>query len=121
MVATLDPAALGPSAYGPLQFRIVRGMENSDWQPLATLARLPRIEAVDCKGKAKAACTVRGQDLFLIDALAATQKFEKSTAVPQGYTGSSLTAPVSTDGKLYLRLRDAPEKMVAVSVKPAAS
>jgi hypothetical protein len=121
MVATLDPAALGPSAFGPLQFRIIRGMETSDWQPLATLARLPRIEAVDCKGKAKGSCTVRGQDLFLIDALAATQKFEKSTAVPQGYTGSSLTAPFATDGRLYLRLRDAPEKMVAVAAKPAAS
>jgi hypothetical protein len=121
MVATFDPAALGPSAFGPLQFRIVRGMETSDWQPLATLARLPRIEAVECKAQSKKGCTVRGQDLFLIDAVAATQAFEKSIAVPQGYTGSTLAAPRPGAGKLYIKLRDAPDKIVAIPVKPAAS
>src|SRR3546814_6392001 len=48
MVATLDAAALAPAS-GPLRFRLLRDGVTSDWQPLVTLARLPRIDDVSCE------------------------------------------------------------------------
>ncbi|MBR2267494.1 hypothetical protein [Sphingobium sp.] len=122
MVATLDPAALGP-AFGPLQFRIVRGREQGDWQPLMPLARLPRIEAVDCAGKEQKdqGCTIKGRDLFLVDAVAGNPAFDQPAPVAQGFTGSTLTVPAPTDGKLYVRLRDAQGAMLVVQApSPAA-
>lgn len=112
LVATLDPAALGPSAFGPLRVRLVRGNEASDWQPLTILARLPRIEGVACKQEE---CTLSGQSLFLIERVAATPGFEKAALVPQGFTGSTLKVPVPQDGRLYLKLRDAPDQVVSLS------
>jgi hypothetical protein len=58
--ATLDPMKLlGPSAFGPLKFRPVSddGAEG-DWQPLASLVRMPDLKEVRCtpvaiKGEAK--------------------------------------------------------------------
>ena len=116
MVATLDPSALAPAA-GPLRFRLMRAGEVSDWQPLVTLARLPRIEAVQCEGEG---CTIKGRDLFLIDAIAAMPDFSKPTVVAQGFTGSSLPVPAPQDGKLYVRLRDAQAFPVVLNVSPAS-
>ena len=48
--ATLDPMKLlGPSAFGPLKFRPVNesGAEG-DWQPLASLVRMPDLKEVRC-------------------------------------------------------------------------
>lgn len=48
--AMLDPMKLlGPSAFGPLKFRPVSadGVEG-DWQPLASLVRMPDLKAVRC-------------------------------------------------------------------------
>ncbi|WP_176594790.1 hypothetical protein [Sphingobium sp. EM0848] len=112
MVVTLDPAALAPDS-GPLRFRLLRGDEMSDWQPLVTLARLPHIEGVSCDGQD---CTIRGRDLFLIDAVDGTPGFEKPTLVAQGFTGSSLSVPTPKDGKLYIRLRDARDQAVVLKV-----
>ncbi|MEC3947989.1 hypothetical protein [Sphingobium sp. HWE2-09] len=113
MVATLDPKAMAPSLFGPLRFRLVRGGEASDWQPLVTLARLPQIEAVACAAKAEG-CTIKGRDLFLIDAVGATPTLDQAAQVAHGYTGSALKAPAPQDGKLYLRLRDAPDSVVTL-------
>lgn len=112
LVATLDPAALAPAS-GALRFRLVRGDEAGDWQPLVMLARLPRIEGVSCEGRD---CTIKGRDLFLIDAVDGAPGFEKPTVVAQGFTGSSLSVPVPKDGKLYIRLRDARDQAVVLSV-----
>lgn len=116
MVARLDPRAMAPALFGPLRFRLVRGSETSDWQPLVTLARLPRIEAVACAGRT-AGCTIKGRDLFLIDAVGATPALDPATQVAHGYTGSVLNVPAPQDGTLYLRLRDAPGSVVTL---PAA-
>ncbi|WP_416465368.1 hypothetical protein [Sphingomonas sp. VDB2] len=116
MVATLNPRAMAPSLFGPLRFRLLRGGEASDWQPLVTLARLPQIEAVACEAKADG-CTITGRDLFLIDAVGATPTLDQAAQVAHGYTGSALKAPTPRDGKLYLRLRDAPDSVVTL---PAA-
>lgn len=119
MVATFDPAALGPSAAGALEFRVVRGDERGDWQPLATLARVPRIDAVDCAG-APGNCALKGQALFLIDAVSASASFDKGAAIPLGYTGGTIAVPAPQDGKLYLRLRDAPKDPLVLSIPTAA-
>lgn len=112
MVATLDPAVLAPMS-GPLRFRLLRGNGPSDWHPLVTLARLPHIEGVSCAGQD---CTIKGRDLFLIDAVDGAPGFEKPTVVAQGFTGSSLSVPVPKDGKLYIRLRDARDQAVVLDV-----
>ncbi|WP_420143348.1 hypothetical protein [Sphingobium sp.] len=111
MVATLDPKTLASALFGPLRFRLLRGNEASDWQPLVTLARLPQIEAIACENGAES-CTIKGRDLFLIDAVGATPTLDKVAQVAHGYTGSSLNTPAPQDGKLYLRLRDAPGSIV---------
>jgi hypothetical protein len=116
MVATLDPKAMAPSLFGPLRFRLMRDGEASDWQPLVTLARLPQIEGVACDAKGDG-CTINGRDLFLIDAVGATPTLDQAAQVEHGYTGSALKAPAPRDGKLYLRLRDAPGSIVTL---PAA-
>lgn len=118
LVATLDPAAL-PAAFGPLRFRIVRGRETGDWQPLVTLARLPRIDTVECAAKG-AACTLRGRDLFLVDAVAANPGFDQAVAVAQGYTGSTIEVPAGTGGKIYIRLRDDHDAVLVVQAPPIA-
>jgi hypothetical protein len=63
--ATLDPMKLlGPSAFGPLKFRPVSddGAEG-DWQPLASLVRMPDLKEVRCtqasKGDSKSARSAR--------------------------------------------------------------
>nr|WP_254913914.1 hypothetical protein [Sphingobium sp. Z007] len=116
MVATLDPKRMAPALFGPLRFRLLRDGEASDWQPLVTLARLPQIEAVACAAMAEG-CTITGRDLFLIDAVGATPTLDQAAQVAHGYTGSALKAPAPQDGKLYLRLRDAPDSVVTL---PAA-
>lgn len=63
--ATLDPMKLlGPSAFGPLKFRPISdaGAEG-DWQPLASLVRMPDLKEVRCtlanKGDSKATRSAR--------------------------------------------------------------
>ena len=54
-VATLDPAkAFGPSAFGPLQFRVITHDAAGDWQPLATLVRLPMLSELEVSRDARA-------------------------------------------------------------------
>ncbi|UYY59204.1 hypothetical protein [Sphingomonas sp. S2-65] len=112
LVATFDPSTLGPSAFGPLRFRLVRENEASDWQPLTVLARLPKVDGVACKQEV---CTLSGQSLFLIDSVSATPGFEKPVEVPQGFTAGTLKVPAPQGGKLYLKLHDAPGQVVMLS------
>ena len=111
LVARLDPSAFGPALFGPLQMRLLHNGEASDWQPLVTLARLPRVDAVTCATVAEG-CTISGRDLFLIEAVGATATLNDAATVAHGYTGAVLKAPLPTAGKLYLRLRDAPGDVV---------
>lgn len=110
LVATLDPSILGPSAFGPLRFRIMREGEASDWQPLVILARSPRIDSVACEEGGP--CTLKGEALFLVEAVAGTPEFDMPTLVPPGMTARSLTVSPPKEGKLYLKLRDAPSQVL---------
>lgn len=114
LVARLKAADLPAGVFGPLRYRLIGGDMTGDWMPLTTLARLPRIENLTCAkengaGPAKTQpCTLTGRDLFLIEAASADAAFTQAANVPPGFTGSTLAVPRPVEGKLYLRLRDAP-------------
>ena len=123
-VATLDPAkALGPSAFGPLRFRRVSNGVTGDWQPLATLVRLPRLKGIDCPASADDACRLSGSNLFLIDSVSGDPQFSQPTQVPDGFTGQALPVHRPTAGRLYVKLRDDPSVVntVAFDVPPPAA
>jgi hypothetical protein len=120
-LATLDPAkAFGASAFGPLQFRVVtdNGVKG-DWQPLATLVRLPRFQSLQCGDDAAAECKLRGSDLFLVAAIAQNQQFVNPMQVPDGFPGRVLPVPHPQDGgELYVKLRDDPSVVNVVTLTP---
>jgi hypothetical protein len=124
-VATLNPQkAFGGSSYGPLKYRVNAKGATSDWQPLATLVRLPALKTLECPATPEVACKLSGSDLYLIDSLAGAADFSKPVIVPEGFLGSSLPVPHPSSGTLYLKLRDDPQvvnptRLVAL-VLPAA-
>jgi hypothetical protein len=106
-IATLDPAqAFGPSAFGPLQFRVVDHGVTGDWQPLATLVRLPRLRELVCPATPELACKLSGSNLFLVDAISTDPDFAHSVQVPDGFPGYALPVPHPKDGQLFVKLRD---------------
>ena len=108
-VARLDPAkAFGPSAFGPLRFRVVAEGVAGSWLPLATLVRLPRLASLECPETADVACRLSGTDLFLIDSVSADRQFHSPVQVPDGFPGNTLPVPHPASGELYVRLRDDP-------------
>jgi hypothetical protein len=108
-VATLDPAkAFGPSAFGPLQFRVLDEGVPGDWQPLATLVRLPVLKELLCPTAPDQACKLTGSDLFLVDSVSGDSQFDHPVQVPDGFPGFVLPVPHPIDGRLYVKLRDDP-------------
>jgi hypothetical protein len=109
-VATFTPAkAFGASAYGPLKYRVNGKGVAGDWQPLATLVRLPMLKKLDCPATPELACKLTGASLYLIDSVAADAEFTKPVMVPDGFLGSALPVPHPLAGTLYLKLRDNPQ------------
>lgn len=121
VLATLDPAkAFGGSAFGPLQFRVVteNGVKG-DWQPLATLVRLPSLQSLQCGDSPDVACKLRGSNLFLVDSIAQSQQFINPVQVPDGFPGRVLPVPhPGDDGQLYVKLRDDPSVVNVVTLMP---
>ncbi|MGC8521499.1 MAG: hypothetical protein ACP5PN_06480 [Steroidobacteraceae bacterium] len=108
-IATLDPArAFGPSAFGPLQFRVIDHGVAGGWQPLATLVRLPRLSKLVCPATPKLACKLSGSDLFLLDEIASDPALRHAVQVPDGFPGYALPVPHPRGGMLYVKLRDDP-------------
>lgn len=120
-LATLDPAkAFGSSAFGPLQFRVVTddGV-TGDWQPLATLVRLPGFQSLQCGDTPNQACTLKGSNLFLVDSIANDQKFTSPVQVPDGFPGRVLPVPHPAEGgQLFVKLRDDPSIVNLVTLTP---
>jgi hypothetical protein len=109
-VATLNPAkAFGAWAFGPLKYRVSAKGVSGDWQPLASLVRLPQLKELTCPATPDLACKLVGSNLFLIDSVAATQEFRHPVAVPDGFLGLALPVPHPEGGPLYVRLRDNPQ------------
>jgi hypothetical protein len=121
-VASLVPSkALGASAFGPLQFRVVTHGIPSQWQPLATLVRVPVLAQLQCPTSPKKPCSLAGDDLFLIDSVAQDAAFNDPVSVPEGFADDVLSVPHSTDGRLYLKLRDDPTTVHSVRIPPTAA
>jgi hypothetical protein len=125
-VATLDPArAFGPSAFGPLQFRILTHDATGDWQPLATLVRLPLLSELQCPATRELACKLSGSNLFLVGAVSSNPQFDHAIQVPDGFPGVALPVPRPIDGQLYVKLRDDPSvvnttSLIAQQLPPSA-
>lgn len=108
-VARLDPAkAFGPSTFGPLRFRVVSHGVAGDWQPLATLVRLPVLKDLSCSDGTDEPCRLTGMNLFLLDSVSADSRFGAPTSIPDGFTGAVLSVPRPAKGELYVKLRDDP-------------
>lgn len=148
VVATLDPLrSFGPSAFGPLHLRAVfpeatpksRGEaagtsagtaetaadsaaepSTSDWLGLGTLVRLPTLAQLACPPDAAQPCTLTGENLYLLQSVAADASFTEPTGVPDGFTGTMLQVPHSATDTLYLKLRDDPGPVDSVSVPAPA-
>jgi hypothetical protein len=109
-VATLNPLkSFGASSYGPLKYRVDAKGVAGDWQPLATLVRLPVLKTLECPATPELACKLSGTNLYLIDSLAADAQFTKPVAVPDGFIGSAIPVPHPSAGTLFLKLRDDPQ------------
>lgn len=124
-VATLDPAkAFGPSAFGPLLFRVISDGVAGDWQPLATLVRLPTLRDLQCPSTSELACKLSGANLFLVDSVSNDPEFTHPVQVPDGFPGYSLPVPHPNDGQLYVKLRDDPKvidrALVGIQQLPAS-
>lgn len=114
-IASFDAAKLGASTAGPLAFRLIQKGVQGNWQPLGTLVRLPQIQGVTCPA-GDAPCRLSGASLFLIDSVASDAGGQQPAAVPQGFTGTAIDVPRPRDGKLFIRLRDAPGRSVEINV-----
>jgi hypothetical protein len=107
-VATLDTGkAFNSSAFGPLRYRLVTDDGAGDWQPLATLVRVPTLRGLKCEGPERP-CELSGADLFLLDSVASDPSFSHAVKMPEGFPGYALSVPHPVGGRLYLRLRDDP-------------
>jgi hypothetical protein len=119
-LVTLDPTkAFGGSAFGPLRFRpiSVDGVQG-DWQPLATLVRVPQLKELKCAEGAPL-CTLVGTDLFLLDQVGIDAQLANAVTVPEGFGESTLSVP-RPNGTLYLKLRDDPA-VVNTAVLPVTN
>src|SRR5579862_5533222 len=108
VLAMLEPLkSFGPSAFGPLRFRPVEpDGENGDWQPLATLVRIPTLKEIRCPDSPDKQCRLIGSNLFLIDSVASDSQFSHAVSVPIGFSDSTLNVPRPNGTLLYLKLRD---------------
>jgi hypothetical protein len=118
-VATIDLAkAFGPSAFGPLQFRIGANDDSGDWQPLGRLVRLPALKRLTCRLDPDGRCELAGSKLFLVESVSSSPQGADAVRLPDGFPGFSVSVPRPTDGRLYLRLRDDPEAINVVKISP---
>ena len=116
-VAKLNPTkAFGPSAFGPLRFRLVANGVAGNWQALATIVRLPVLKELKCPATADLPCKLFGSELFLVDSVSNEAQFGHPVQVPDGFTGYSLAVPHPTDGQLFVKLRDDPSAIHAVAL-----
>jgi hypothetical protein len=110
--------AFGPSAFGPLRFRLIGADGASDWQSLGMLVRLPRLQALYCPAGADRSCQLSGSNLFLIQSVANDPSFADATAAPGGFPGNTLQAPAPRKRQLFIRLSDDPAAVGVVTLPP---
>ncbi|HUO22574.1 MAG TPA: hypothetical protein VMU59_08680 [Caulobacteraceae bacterium] len=109
--------AFGPSAFGPLRFRLVNGAGASDWAPLGVLVRLPDVHDVQC-APGERSCQLTGSNLFLIDSVSSEPGFAGAVRVPSGFPGNALQVPAPNRRQLFVRLSDDPDVVNVLTVSP---
>jgi hypothetical protein len=57
----------------------------------------------------QATCTLRGNNLFLIDSVASDAAFTHSIQIPEGFSGQTINVPRPIAKTLYVKLRDDPD------------
>jgi hypothetical protein len=118
VLALLDPLkAFGPAAFGPLQFR---GVDvdggKGDWQPLATIVRVPTLKEIRCPDTTEKPCTLYGSNLFLLDSVSADSQFKGAVTVPEAYVSDSVDVPRPYGTRLYIKLRDDASTIATVTL-----
>jgi len=116
--AVLDPLkSFGPAGFGPLRFRPIdtNGL-TGDWQPLATLVRLPALKEIRCPLSGDTQCELSGSNMYLIDSIASDAQFTRNVSVPVGFGSSTLSVPRTDESLLYMKLRDDPQSVNTISV-----
>jgi hypothetical protein len=88
--------------------------EKGDWQPLASLVRIPSLKEVRCPDSPDKQCSLRGTNLFLIDSVASDSQFTHTVPVPAGFADSALSVPRPNGTLLYVKLRDDPSTVDTV-------
>jgi hypothetical protein len=113
LIATFEPRkAYGESGFGALQLRpVAADGTKGDWQPLATLVRIPNVKELRCPETTDKPCQLSGANLFLIDSVASDAEFTHTTPVPPGYLDTKINVPHPGEGGLYLKLRDDPTRV----------
>jgi len=86
----------------------------SDWVPLVTLVRLPKLNQLQCPADSTLPCTLTGSDLFLVQSVSTDPAFADPTPVPDGFTGTTLTVPHPAASTVFLHLRDDPNPIDSV-------
>jgi hypothetical protein len=117
-LASLNPVkAFGASAFGPLRFRLIDGNgAEGDWQPLATLVRLPDLQDLKCPAISDQPCKLTGSNLFLVDSVSGDAQFSHPVQVPDGFPGGVLPVPHPEGAGLYVKLRDDPSVVNQVTL-----
>ena len=117
-VGTLEPLArFGASAFGPMRVRVLSADGTAgDWQPLGTLVRLPGFNTLRCPRSPAKPCVLSGTNLFLATSFAATPDFDNPADVTPQFTGTELTVPHPVNGILYVKLRDDPATVQALTL-----
>ena len=97
-----------------------------EWMPLATIVRLPTLADLRCPVVAAQPCQLSGSALYLIDSISNDSAFTAPTDVPEGFVDGSLAIPhppasppraaSSPSGTFYIRLRDDPATVNAVTL-----
>jgi len=117
-LASLDPAkAFGASAFGPLRFRAIDSGVTGDWQPLATLVRLPALQDLKCPATTDQPCKLSGSNLFLVGEVASNAQFDHPVQVPDGFPGNTFPVPHPTGSQLFVKLRDDPTVVNQVTLQ----
>jgi hypothetical protein len=80
----------------------------SDWLPLVILVRLPTLTQLQCPPEPGQSCTITGNNFFLLQAVSSAPNFSEPVPVPDGYTGTTLTAPHLAAATIFFKLRDDP-------------
>jgi len=123
VVGRFEPAkSFGNSAFGQLVFRPVddRGVAG-DWKPLAKLVRVPFLKELGCPADSNQPCILKGEDLFMVEAVAADPQFSRPVPVPEGFISSELSVPHPVNGTLYIKLRDDPSDVNTVNLPMTVS